>query len=152
MKKLVWVFGLLLALSFVFPNGVPSLIPQVKPVAPVTPAGPTDTKIVELLVDADTVDTDRINGVYNGLAEVLRRDGGQPVKRIVTTEQWAELQARTLNMAIDTPGKYPDLDKAIEAVFLRAVGTDDAVPANDATRAKLIEACVTVANSANGKK
>ena len=93
-------------------------------------------------------DKARVNSVYEGMAFVLTRDGG---KRISTTEQWADLQANTLQLAIEQPGKYPGLDVAIENVFVAKVGTKDVLPSNADTRAKLIDACKTIASSAAAK-
>ena len=140
MKKIVWVAGLLLLLSVVFPNGLslPNLVKT-------KPAGATDAKIVELLSAADAADKARIEGVYAGLAYVLNRDKGA---RITTTEKWAEVQQNTLDLAIETIGQYPNLDEAIETVFLQAVGTDDVMSNNPDVLAKLISACETIANSA----
>jgi hypothetical protein len=140
---MLWLAGALLAVSVVFPNG-PTL--PVKP-APVTPAvvHATDAGIVTLLANADSADKARINGIYTALVAVLKKDAG---KRITTTEQWADLQANTLQLAIDTPGKYPGLDTAIEAVFLATLGTDDVLPGTPETQAKLIDACETIASSA----
>ena len=140
MKKIVWVAGLLLLLSVVFPNGLSLPTP-----GKTTPAGATDAKIVELLSAADASDKARIEGVYTGLAYVLNRDNGA---RITTTEKWAEVQQNTLDIAIETVGKYPNLDEAIETVFLQAVGTDAVMPNNPDVLAKLISACEIIANSA----
>lgn len=149
MNKLVWVFGLLLALSFVFPDGLPAKWTKPTPEVPVVvvPDVPVDAKIVEILAKADPADKARVDSVYTGLARVLKRDGVKG-KRLATTEQWAELHSNTLDLAIETPGKYPGLDAAIDAVFLAQVGTDDVMPANDATRQKLIAASDIVAASA----
>jgi hypothetical protein len=140
---MLWLAGALLVVSVVFPNG-PTL--PVKP-APVTPVvvHDTDAVIVTLLANADSADKARINGIYTALVAVLKKDAG---KRITTTEQWADLQANTLQLAIDTPGKYPGLDTAIEAVFLAKLGTDDVLPGTPETQAKLIDACETIASSA----
>ena len=140
---LLWLAGALLAVSIVFPNG-PKLG---QPVAPVAPAEEhaTDAEIVKLLTNADSADKARINGIYTALAAVLKKDAG---KRIATTEQWADLQANTLQLAIDQAGKYPGLDRAIEAVFLAKLGTDDVLPGTLETQAKLIDACETIAASA----
>ena len=142
-KAVLWLAAALLVVSIVFPNG-PKLG---KPVAPVTPAveHATDATIVKLLATADSADKARINGIYTALAAVLKKDAG---KRITTTEQWADLQANTLQLAIDTPGKYSGLDTAIEAVFLAKLGTDDVLPGTPDTQAKLIDACETIASSA----
>lgn len=157
MKKLVWIAGLLLLASFVFPNGLP--LPSVPVPAPApapapaptpapTPAPVGDAKIVEILAAAPAVDKAHIRGVYTGLISVVTRDAGKLMK---TTEQWEALHARTLQMAVgDTPvkGKYPGLDVAIEAVFESKLGVDKEVAmADESTRAKIIEACTVVADS-----
>lgn len=144
MKKLVWVAGIVLLLSFVFPNGVS--IPVVKPVVEDTDVAAPDAEIVKVLRPATAADKARVRSIYSGLATVLRRDA--TVKRLRTTEQWAEVHAATLELAVEQVGKYPGLDVAINNVFLRVVGTDDVLPANDATRAKLIEACDVIVSSA----
>ena len=139
MKMLVWVFGALLALSFVFPNGLDGVLvrPEPQPLMAVVAGADAEPEIVKLLTGADTADKIRIYDVYTGLITVLNRDAG---KRVSTTEKLAELQENTLQLAIDKPGKYPGLDEAIERVFLAAVGTDDVMPGNPAVRNKLIEA------------
>jgi hypothetical protein len=143
---LLWLAGALLAASVLFPNG-PSTSFFSKPVAPVAPAAPkaTDAALLEILKAATPEDLARINGVYTALETVLARDAG---KLVTTSEQWVELQARTLRLAIDTPGKYKGLDEAIEAVFLKTVGTDDVLPNNAETQKKLMAACDIIANSA----
>lgn len=144
MKKLVLIAGAVLALSFVFPDGVKL---NVQPSVVETPVGETDAKIVLLLKNADAADKRRIYGVYSGLAHVLKRDAGKLMR---TTEQWALVQANTLDNAIDTQavGKYPGLDVAINDVFLRVMGTDEVTPNNPDTQAKLIRACTIIADSA----
>jgi hypothetical protein len=141
---LVVLAGILLAVSLLFPNGPTVVRPTVSPSAPVTPQA-TDSEIVKLLAEADAADKLRIRDVYSALSVILKRDAGT---RVTTTEQWADLQANTLRLAIDQPGKYPGLDRAIEAVFLAKVGTDDVVPGTPETQAKLIDACDTIAASA----
>ena len=140
---LLWLAGGLLAVSLLFPNGFASL----KPVDNAVPVGPVeiDPAVVDKLVDATPAELERINGVYSALVVVLKRDAG---KRVTTSEQWAELQARTLQLAIDKPGTHPGLDEAIEAVFVKIVGTTDVLPNNPETQAKLIKAAEIVANSA----
>lgn len=143
---LLWLAGALLAVSIVFPNG-PKLG---KPVAPVAPVAEHDTnaEIVRVLAAATAADKANVNGIYTALATILRRDIAKPPARITTTEQWADLQANTLQLAIEQVGKYPGLDKAIEAVFLAKLGTDDVLPGTPDTQAKLIDACETIASSA----
>jgi hypothetical protein len=144
MKKFVWLFGLLLLLSFIVPTD--KLFKPVT-VVPVTPATPsvTDARIVEVLAKATDADRANIGGIYTGLKTVITRDGGQSVNN---TERWSVLQARTLQLAVEQVGKYPGLDKAIEAVFLAEVGADDVVPVTPDTVAKLVKACDVIINSA----
>lgn len=142
-KILVWIAGGVLLLSFIWPDFPRLSSPEAPPV--VNPAAEVDAEIVATLRPATAADKRRIVDVYTALATIVRRDLG---KRVTNTEQWAELQARTLDLAIDTPGKYPKFDQQIEAVFLRCVGTDDVVPANAEMQGKLIQACEIIANSA----
>ena len=146
MKKLVWLAGAILVLSFVFPDGISFPAPAPAPApAPPPVVVPVANDVVAALQSATAEDRRRIVGVYSAMEFVLRRDNGQ---RIKTTEQWADFQANTLQLAIESPGKYPGLDVAIEKVFLDTVGTDDVLPTNPETRGKLIKACQIIAESA----
>jgi len=145
MKKLVWVAGLLLLTSLVFPNG-PTLPVFNKPaVRPVIADAATDAEIVKLLTGGTAADRARIYDVYTSLKTVLQRPTAPD--RITTTEKWEELHGRTLDLAIEQVNKYPGLDVAIERVFQTAVGTDDVMPGNPETLKKLGEACDIVASS-----
>lgn len=144
MKKLVWVAGLILAISFVAPYLPLGGKPVVDPVEEQAEAA-VDTKIVSLLRNATKEDKARIRGVYTALKHKLIKDAG---KRVVTTEQWRDLHGNTLDLAIPVPGKYEGLDIAIDNVFLTSVGTDDVLPGNEDTRNKLVAACEIVTNSA----
>jgi hypothetical protein len=144
MKKLVWLFGLLLILSFVFPN-VGGVVPQ--PPAPVpAPPSETDAKIVSVLAGADSADLARVASIYTGLRTVLARDKGEFVNN---TERFAVLQANTLKLAVEQVGKYPGLDVAIENVFKTAVATDDVSPMTPELTAALCKACDIIINSTN---
>jgi hypothetical protein len=150
MKPLVWVAAVILGFSLVFPNGidVTKFVPSA-PTVPDTDAA-SDPRVVKALTGADGADKLRIVSVYRGLRNVMTRDNAT---RVNNTEKWAELQARTLQMAIDKPGKYPGLDVAIEAVFFDAVQdkNTDAGVVNAITpevQAKLVKACDTVIASA----
>ena len=145
-KAVLWLAVALLAVSIVFPNG-----PKFgKPAAPVTPVveHAKDAEIVRVLATATAADKANVNGIYTALATILRRDIAKPPMRITTTEKWADLQANTLQLAIEQVGKYPGLDVAIEAVFLAKLGTDDVLPGTAETKTKLIDACETIASSA----
>lgn len=143
MKNVFVVFaGLLLAVSLLFPNGLALLQPT--PAVPEV-TGPTDPAIVKILQTAEQADRERVDGVYSGLAHVVKRDKGN---LLTTTEKWALLQANTLTVAIEQPGKYPGLDKAINDVFVQSLGTLDVLPGNPEVQTKLVEACEVIANSA----
>ena len=145
MKKLILLACLLLVgLALKFPNGV-SLPVTTPDAVVVVPAGETDAALVGILEDATDEDKARIVSVYEGMQYVLKRDNG---KRINTTDKFSDWQANTLQLAVETPGKYPGLDKAIEAVFARLVGTDDVVSTTPDVQQKLIKACEIVAASA----
>lgn len=148
MKKLVAIAAVGLVLfSVAFPNGVRvPFVPRPDVVVPadVISAEP-DAAIVSALNGANAADRGRIVGVYTGLRAVLRRDKGE---RVSNTEKLAELHANTLQLAIDSVGKYPGLDVAIDNVFKKIVGTDDVVATSQAVLDKLVEACETVIVSA----
>lgn len=149
MKKLVALAAVGLVLfSFVFPNGValPTRPPVVQPDDVITAI--PDSAIVSLLSDASDNDRTRIVGVYTGLRTVLLRDKGA---RVSNTEKLAELQANTLQLAIDEVGKYPGLDVAIDNVFKKVVGTDDVVAVTPQVVSNLVKACETVIVSAQTK-
>lgn len=146
MKKLVWVFGALLALSFVLPDVKISAPWATKPA--VVEAGsdvPADAKVASLLTNATAADKARVRSVYSAMATVLKRDGG---KLVTTTEQFSLWQANALTVAIDKPGTYPGLDVAIEDCFLRAVGTKDVVSVTPELSDKLVAAAYSIVNAA----
>lgn len=153
MKPVVWLGGLFLLLTFVFPNGLPLSVPAPKPKpTPVVPDNkpvvPADPTIAGLMAQAPAEDRNHVAGTYAGLHDVVRRDAGKLVK---TTEQWALLQANALALAVDgtkLKGKYPELDVAIEAVFESKLGKDKEVaPSDESTRAKILEACSVIVSS-----
>lgn len=148
MKKFVWVAGVLLLFSLMFPQGLPLPKFPTPPAVPApTPEPPTvvDVEIADILKSATAADKARIVDVYTGLRTVLLRDGG---KRVTTTEKFADLQANTLQLAIDTPGKYSGLDVAIERVFAAAVGTKDVVAVTPEMQKGLVQACDVIIASA----
>jgi hypothetical protein len=148
MKKLVWLFGVLLVLSFFVPETLSWPVPKPTPVVPDdTTTTETDAEIVKILADADAADKARVVDVYSGLAVVLKRDQTKG-PFIATSEQFQKVQDATLKLAIDTPGKYEGLDVAIEKVFFNVFGTLDVVAVTPDINAKLITAAEVVANSA----
>lgn len=144
MKKLVWVAGLLLVVALLYPNGFSLPLPPPKPVpAPVDVE--TDEAVVKALATATAEDKQHVAGTYEGMLRVLNRDKGV---RIKTTEKWADFQANTLQLAMETPGKYEGLDIAIENVFKTQLGTDDVLPTNADTQQRLAKACQIIIASA----
>jgi hypothetical protein len=153
MKKedlLVLVAGLILVATFVLPapNWDAGKKPAPEPAVPVV----TDPVIVQLLAAADDGDRARIEGIYNGLSFVLKREPSMGDHRLATTEQWADLHTHTLDRAVEQKDKYPGLNKAINDVFLAKTGTDDVLPTTPEVLTKLIEAADIVANSARKQK
>ena len=146
-KILLLVSGILLLVSFVFPNGATFAKKPVPPVVPTPVVTPSDETISKILLTATSEDRQRIHDVYSAAAVVLQRDTTN-AQRLTTTEQWSSAHAHILQLAIDTPGKYPGLDSAIEAVFRAAVGTDDVASITPEISKKLIHACEVVAASA----
>ena len=149
MKKLVWIAGAVLLVSILFPNGIDLNNFRPGPV-PVASTEQPDAAILNILSTADYADKARIVGVYRGLKTVLKTDNG---KRVNNTEKMADLQANTLQLAIEKPGKYAGLDNAIENVFKTTVqdkNTDAGVvnPVTPEMLAKLIKACDIIIASA----
>lgn len=142
MKKLVWVAGLVLAFAIVFPDGV-KLPSADKPGEVVAVAA--DPAVVAALANATADDKAHVAGTYEGMLRVFGRDKGARVK---TTEKWSDFQANTLQLAMETPGKYPGLDVAIENVFKTQLGTDDVLPTSEETQQKIIKACQIIVASA----
>jgi hypothetical protein len=145
MKKLVWVFGLLLVLSFFVPIGGGAK-PTPEPAPVPAPPTETDARIVGALASAAPEDRARIASIYTGLRTVLARDNGEFVNN---TERFAVLQANTLKLAVEQVGKYPGLDVAIEGVFKTAINTDDVVSLTPEVVAALCKACDIIINSTN---
>lgn len=147
MKRIVWLAAAILLLSFLFPEGVKLPAPAPAPAPTPAPVAPpvVDDAIVALLANADRADKNRIVSVYEGLRTVASRDQGT---RIKTTEKLAAVHAATLQLAIDTPGKYPGLDEAIENLFQTTLGTDDELSMTPDTLAKVLSFCDVMINSA----
>jgi len=83
---------------------------------------------------------------YDATAFVLKQDGERSTPIIGDTDKFTVFHAGSLQLAIQKKnvGKYPGLDKAIDAVFLAAAGAD--VKAIDkATGEKLIAGCNVLA-------
>jgi hypothetical protein len=145
MKKLVWLAGLVLLASFAEPYVRGKYQQSTPAVVEDSSTDKTDPTIQKLLAAAQAADKADVRGIYKALRTVVIRDAG---KRVVTTEQWSDLQSNTLQLVVTQVNKYPGLDEAIEQVFLTTLGTDDVLPGNEQTRSKIVEACDIIINSA----
>ena len=87
-------------------------------------------------------DREYLSAFYDATRFVLAQDGERSTPIIGDTDKFTVFHAGSLQLAFQKKnvGKYPGLDKAIDAVFLNAAGAD--VKAIDkATRDKLTAAC-----------
>jgi hypothetical protein len=145
MKKLVWLFGILLALSFVLPHVANVTTQPTVPAVPALSDVKKDAKIVEILAPATAADKARVVSIYTGLRNVLARDKGNLVNN---TEKFYFLHGNTLTNAVEQVNKYNGLDLAIEAVFFNAVKTKDVIPVTAEISTALCNACDIIINSA----
>jgi hypothetical protein len=93
-------------------------------------------------------DREYLAAFYDATKFVLTQDGERSTPIIGDTDKFTVFHAGSLQLAIQKKnvGKYPGLDKAIDAVFLAAAGAD--VKAIDkATGEKLIAACNVLAHA-----
>lgn len=87
-------------------------------------------------------DREYLSAFYDATRFVLTQDGERSTPIIGDTDKFTVFHAGSLQLAIQKKnvGKYPGLDKAIDAVFFSAAGADVRAIDKD-TRAKLIAAC-----------
>lgn len=87
-------------------------------------------------------DREYLSAFYDAMRFVLIQDGERSTPIIGDTDKFTVLHAGSLQLAIQKKnvGKYPGLDKAIDAVFFNAAGAD-VTTLEGGTRAKLIAAC-----------
>jgi len=93
-------------------------------------------------------DREYLAAFYDATKFVLTQDSERSTPIIGDTDKFTVFHAGSLQLAIQKKnvGKYPGLDKAIDAVFLAAAGAD--VKAIDkATGEKLIAACNVLAHA-----
>jgi len=93
-------------------------------------------------------DREYLAAFYDATKFVLTQDGERSTPIIGDTDKFTVFHAGSLQLAIQKKnvGKYPGLDKAIDAVFLAAAGAD--VKAIDkATGEKLIAACSVLSHA-----
>lgn len=87
-------------------------------------------------------DREYLANFYDAMEYVLKQDGERSTPIIGDTDKFTQFHAGSLNLAIQKKnvGKYPGLDKAIDAVFFAAAGADTAT-VNDEKRRQLMDAC-----------
>ena len=87
-----------------------------------------------------------LSAFYDATRFVLTQDGERSTPIIGDTDKFTVFHAGSLQLAIQKKnvGKYPGLDKAIDAVFLNAAGADVKAIDRD-TREKLLAACNVLA-------
>lgn len=80
-------------------------------------------------IAATMIPPDRIylSHLYDAMAFVLLRDFDRTDPIVTTTDSFSSFHGGTLALAIDKAkvGKYPGLDKAIDAAFFAALGVSD---------------------------
>lgn len=116
--------------------------------APVTPEPSQDKKawasgVKPVAATMLPADREYLASFYEAMAFVLLRDGDRSEPIISSTPKFVDFHAGSLKLAIDKNkvGAYPGLDKAIDAAFFQAVGTDDPVEVTPDVRGRLVAAC-----------
>lgn len=91
-------------------------------------------------------DREYLSSFYDGLGFVVYQDGERSSPAITTSDQFVQLHAGSLKLAIEKGkvGKYPGLDKAIDQVFLTACGPE-VVAIGKKERLAHVAACNTLA-------
>lgn len=119
--------------------GVPAVVVAAEKPTPDQLAWAADLKpILPKMLPSDRA---YLSAFYDAIKFVLAQDGERSTPIIGDTDKFTVFHAGSLQLAIQKKnvGKYPGLDKAIDAVFFNAAGAD--VQSLDrATREKLIAA------------
>jgi hypothetical protein len=91
-------------------------------------------------------DREYLSAFYDALGFVVFQDGSRSSPAITSSDQFVQLHAGSLNLAIEkrNVGKYPGLDRAIDQVFLAACGAES-VSLTKESRMTLVSACNTLA-------
>jgi len=114
---------------------------------PAKEAAPKPAGVVaEALRYATATDKATVASIYESLADITERDGGE---RIPTTAAWREIHQNTLGLAVggtDLVGKYPDLDDAVEEVIGSHISLDNVALSGVAD--DIVAACKEIAASA----
>lgn len=91
-------------------------------------------------------DREYLSAFYDALGFVVYQDGSRSNPAITSSDQFVQLHAGSLNLAIEKKnvGKYPGLAQAIDQTFLAACGPE-AVSLTKESRMTLVSACNTLA-------
>lgn len=91
-------------------------------------------------------DRQYLSAFYDALGFVVYQDGSRSSPAITTSDQFVQLHAGSLNLAIQKKnvGKYPGLDRAIDQTFLAACGPESESLTKE-SRMTLVSACNTLA-------
>lgn len=91
-------------------------------------------------------DREYLSAFYDALGFVVFQDGSRSTPAITTSDQFVQLHAGSLNLAIQKKnvGKYPGLAQAIDQTFLAACGPES-VSLTKESRMTLVSACNTLA-------
>ena len=99
--------------------------------------------VATALRSASSTDRARVRAIYSALADVTQRDAGSRIANVAT---WRAVHADALRLAVggtDLVGKYPGLDRAVDAVLAEHVGLDN-VPLTPEVAAKIVKGCKAV--------
>lgn len=91
-------------------------------------------------------DREYLSAFYDALGFVVFQDGSRSSPAITTSDQFVQLHAGSLKLAIEKKnvGKYPGLDSAIDQTFLAACGAES-VSLTKESRIAIVSACNTLA-------
>ena len=109
----------------------------------VVPRPAASGPVATALQSASSTDRARVRAIYSALADVTQRDAGQRIANVAT---WRAIHSDALRLAVggtDLVGKYPGLDKAVDAVLGEHVGLDN-VPLTPEVAAALVKGCRAV--------
>lgn len=109
----------------------------------VDPRSAAPGSVAIALKSASSTDRARVRAIYSALADVTQRDAGSRIANVAT---WRAVHADALRLAVggtDLVGKYPGLDRAVDAVLAEHVGLDN-VPLTPEVAAKIVKGCKAV--------
>lgn len=135
-------------LAFAWKGGSLDVKWPLPPQAAVAAAKPADEQIKwaaelkPILPKMLPADREYLANFYDAMQYVLKQDGERSTPIIGDTDKFTQFHAGSLQLAVQKKnvGKYPGLDKAIDAVFLAAAGADPAA-VESGKRQQLMDAC-----------